>query len=211
MIGARFLWALASLEVVGWPRFLQPLASLEFIGWPRFLWPLALLEPIDRSRSLGPLASLEVEDWPRFIKPLVSLKMKVEQDSFGLSVRSRRLIDQDISGFSLRSSLFDENSKFNLSSEFLTLGDLWWPRDYFFWKVDVKSVILIFKFPTFRKLEIWAKMTRNLKFDTWPEIFYSNFFFCLTDHFWGVSKIALVTYRTKIRPSLEAPRLSQQF
>ena len=50
--------------------------------------------------------------------------MKVEQDSFGLSVRSRCLIDQDISGFSLRSSLFDENSKFNLSSEFFTLGDL---------------------------------------------------------------------------------------
>ena len=50
--------------------------------------------------------------------------MKVEQDSFWLSFRLRRLIDEDISGFSLRSSLFDENSKFNLSSELFTLGDL---------------------------------------------------------------------------------------
>ena len=35
----------------------------------------------------------------------------------------------------------------------------------------------------YEKFEIWPKMTRNLKFDTRPEIFYSIFSFCLTDHF----------------------------
>ena len=34
--------------------------------------------------------------------------------------------------------------KFALFSEFLTSGDLCWPRDPFFWKADVKSVILIY-------------------------------------------------------------------
>ena len=45
----------------------------------------------------------------------------------------------------------------------LTLNDLWWPRGYFFWNVDVKSVILIYNLPYSIKL-------KNLTYfwDFWP-------------------------------------------
>ena len=39
--------------------------------------------------------------------------------------------------------------KFDLFSEFLTSGDLCWPRFLFFWKAEVKSVILIYNLPIF--------------------------------------------------------------
>ena len=42
---------------------------------------------------------------------------------------------------------------FEYFSGFLTPGDLWWPRDYFFWKVVVKKLILIYNLPYFIKLQ----------------------------------------------------------
>ena len=67
-------------------------------------------------------------------------------------------------------------------TRFMTSNDLWWPSDYFSRKVDLKSVILIYKFPILRRI---CNLTQNyLKFDTRPKIFNSIFFFWFsTDHF----------------------------
>ena len=59
--------------------------------------------------------------------------------------------------------------------------DLSWPWHYFFWQVEVKSVILIYNLPTFNEVrnftqnepsfEILPQMTPNPKFGfKWPQI-----------------------------------------
>ena len=60
-------------------------------------------------------------------------------------------------------TLFHKNSKFDLSLEFLTSGDL---ATFFFWKFDANSGFLIYKFSTLRK--IW-----NITPDRFVQIFYS--------------------------------------
>ena len=50
-------------------------------------------------------------------------------------------------------------------SEFLTSGDLCWPRDPFFWKAYVKSAILIYTLPTSNV--VW-NLTPNLTFGPKP-------------------------------------------
>ena len=56
--------------------------------------------------------------------------------------------------------------KYDLFSEFLTSGDLCWPRDPFFWKADVKRVILIYNLPTFN--DFWNLTLNDPKFEIWP-------------------------------------------
>ena len=59
--------------------------------------------------------------------------------------------------------------KFYLYSEFVTSNDLFRPLDYFYWKVDVKGVILIYNLPYFMKV-------KNLTYfsDFWPRVTSSD-------------------------------------
>ena len=65
--------------------------------------------------------------------------------------------------FDIQFTHFQWLLKFDLFSEFLTSGDLFWPRDPFFWKAYVKSVSLIYMLSYFIKV-------RNLTFfrNLWP-------------------------------------------
>ena len=75
--------------------------------------------------------------------------------------------------------------KFDLYSEFVTSNDLCRPLDYFYWKIDVKGVILIYNLPYFMKV-------KNLTYfsDFWPRVTSSDlaksFFEILTSRasFW---------------------------
>ena len=65
--------------------------------------------------------------------------------------------------FDIHFTYFKWSLKFDQFSEFLTFGDLCSPRDPFFWKADVKNVILIYILPTLN--EVWnLTFFRNL----WP-------------------------------------------
>ena len=58
--------------------------------------------------------------------------------------------------------------KFDLYSEFVTSNDLCRPLDYFYWKVDVKGVILIHNLPYFMKVK---NSTSFQIFDLgWPRV-----------------------------------------
>ena len=58
--------------------------------------------------------------------------------------------------------------KFDLYSEFVTSNDLCRPLDYFYWKVDVKGVILIYNLPYFMKVK---NLTYFQIFDLgWPRV-----------------------------------------
>ena len=73
-------------------------------------------------------------------------------------------------------------SKFDLFWEFLTSGDLPWPRDTFYQNADVKCVILIYNLPHFNEVR---NLTLNKpKFVIWPQtqIFYKKLFWDFTDH-----------------------------
>ena len=68
--------------------------------------------------------------------------------------------------FDIQFTNFQWLLKFDLFSEFLTSVDLCWPRDPFFWKADVKSVILIYHLLTFNEFwnltyfrNFWPRMT----------------------------------------------------
>ena len=71
---------------------------------------------------------------------------------------------------------FQSLLKFDRFSEFLTSGDLCWPRDPFFWKAYVKSVILIYNLPTFN--DFW-KLTFFRNF--WPQVTFVDL---VTPFFW---------------------------
>ena len=83
--------------------------------------------------------------WPRFI--LKSLRQERQFDIYFI--------------------IFYQSSKFDLFSKFLTSGDLCWPRDPFFWKADVKGVILIYNLPTFD--DFWNLTLNDPKFVIWPQ------------------------------------------
>ena len=69
----------------------------------------------------------------------------------------------------------------------MTSGDLWWPRDYFFRKVDVKRVILIYKLPPLRK--IWNLTQNDPKFEIWHQTrnFLRKFFVLFYWSFWAIN------------------------
>ena len=64
----------------------------------------------------------------------------------------------------------------------IEIFDLGWPQvnssdlaTTFFWKSTLRALFWYLNFLPYEKFEIWPKMTLNLKFDKWPEIFCSNF------------------------------------
>ena len=61
---------------------------------------------------------------------------------------------------------FQSLLKFDRFSEFLTLGDLFWPRVTFFQKADAKTVILIYSLPIFN--EVRNLTLNDPKFESWP-------------------------------------------
>ena len=85
--------------------------------------------------------------------------------------------------------------KYDLFSEFLTSGDLCWPCDPFFWKADVKSVILIYNLPTFN--DFWNLTLNDPKFEIWP---LTQFFF--TRNHYQVLLIILSYLSTKLIKSV---------
>ena len=92
--------------------------------------------------------------------------------------------------------------KFDLFSEFLTSGDLCWPRDPFFWKAYVKSVRLIYITSYFIKvrnstffrifdlgwplLTSWPLFSKSLRLERQIDIYYIIFYQSSKfDLFWG--------------------------
>ena len=140
------------------------------IDWARFLEPLASLELIGWQRFLWPLASLEAVCWSRSLKAIGWPRLL---RALFWCIICLRLIKFLIRTF--RSFL-----------QFFTVDDLLWPRDHFFWKVDAKSVILIYKFPTLRK--IWNLTQNDPKFEIWHQTgnFSSRFFLLSHWSFWAI-------------------------
>ena len=69
--------------------------------------------------------------------------------------------------FDIQFIMFNPSPKFDLFLGFLTSGDLWWPRDTFQQKADVKSVILIYKLTPFS--EVRNLTLNDPKFVIWPQ------------------------------------------